>query len=163
MKWCREQIHKTQIDLILEIIAEGNKFRQAKVQLASHSFPGKQRKGIQVAAEICLASKSPVAGSTEENAGAVLGRIVRGCGMVRWGRLAGKSALVNQWRRGWDLNPRYPLRYVRFRGGSFQPLTHLSTCKKLLAVVSSQPKPRFLAALGMTDSPRLSQSLPVSI
>src|SRR6266480_1838208 len=30
------------------------------------------------------------------------------------------------WRRGWDLNPRYPLRYVRFRGGSFQPLTHLS-------------------------------------
>ena len=21
------------------------------------------------------------------------------------------------WRRGWDLNPRYPLRYVRFRGG----------------------------------------------
>src|ERR1700739_2013447 len=31
-----------------------------------------------------------------------------------------------EWRRGWDLNPRYPLRYVRFRGGSFQPLTHLS-------------------------------------
>src|SRR5437763_4441117 len=31
-----------------------------------------------------------------------------------------------KWRRGWDLNPRYPLRYVRFRGGSFQPLTHLS-------------------------------------
>ena len=30
------------------------------------------------------------------------------------------------WRRGRDLNPRYPLRYVRFRGGSFQPLTHLS-------------------------------------
>ena len=28
--------------------------------------------------------------------------------------------------RGRDLNPRYPLRYVRFRGGSFQPLTHLS-------------------------------------
>src|SRR4051812_44689112 len=36
-----------------------------------------------------------------------------------------------EWRRGWDLNPRYPLRYVRFRGGSFQPLTHLSSprCK----------------------------------
>src|ERR1700758_633020 len=33
------------------------------------------------------------------------------------------------WRRGWDLNPRYPLRYVRFRGGSFQPLTHLSALK----------------------------------
>src|SRR5271155_5461049 len=32
----------------------------------------------------------------------------------------------DNWRRGWDLNPRYPLRYVRFRGGSFQPLTHLS-------------------------------------
>ena len=30
------------------------------------------------------------------------------------------------WRRGRDSNPRYPLRYVRFRGGSFQPLTHLS-------------------------------------
>ena len=34
------------------------------------------------------------------------------------------------WRRGWDLNPRYPLRYVRFRGGSFQPLTHLSASKQ---------------------------------
>src|ERR1700722_12817624 len=31
-----------------------------------------------------------------------------------------------RWRRGRDSNPRYPLRYVRFRGGSFQPLTHLS-------------------------------------
>ena len=35
------------------------------------------------------------------------------------------------WRRGWDLNPRYPLRYVRFRGGSFQPLTHLSASDEL--------------------------------
>jgi len=25
--------------------------------------------------------------------------------------------LIKIWRRGWDLNPRYPLRYVRFRGG----------------------------------------------
>ena len=33
---------------------------------------------------------------------------------------------LKYWRRGRDLNPRYPLRYVRFRGGSFQPLTHLS-------------------------------------
>ena len=33
---------------------------------------------------------------------------------------------MRNWRRGRDLNPRYPLRYVRFRGGSFQPLTHLS-------------------------------------
>src|SRR6202021_2272065 len=53
------------------------------------------------------------------------------------------------WRRGWDLNPRYPLRYVRFRGGSFQPLTHLSAWKKLSAI-SRQLKPRFLASLGMT-------------
>ncbi len=30
------------------------------------------------------------------------------------------------WRRGRDSNPRYPSRYGRFRGGSFQPLTHLS-------------------------------------
>src|SRR5256885_1571344 len=38
-----------------------------------------------------------------------------------------REAIVTEiWRRGWDLNPRYPLRYVRFRGGSFQPLTHLS-------------------------------------
>src|SRR5579864_4271575 len=36
------------------------------------------------------------------------------------------STTTKTWRRGWDLNPRYPLRYVRFRGGSFQPLTHLS-------------------------------------
>ena len=34
--------------------------------------------------------------------------------------------LESRWRRGRDSNPRYPLRYVRFRGGSFQPLTHLS-------------------------------------
>ena len=36
------------------------------------------------------------------------------------------------WRRGRDSNPRYPLRYVRFRGGSFQPLTHLSASDKTL-------------------------------
>src|SRR5205814_5008897 len=36
------------------------------------------------------------------------------------------SATQTVWRRGRDLNPRYPFRYVRFRGGSFQPLTHLS-------------------------------------
>src|SRR6476620_8115756 len=51
---------------------------------------------------------------------------------VRAGQLkTGKQ----KWRRGRDLNPRYPLRYVRFRGGSFQPLTHLSG-KQLLAVGS---------------------------
>src|SRR5882724_10152619 len=38
----------------------------------------------------------------------------------------------NKWRRGWDLNPRYPFRYVRFRGGSFQPLTHLSAINQVL-------------------------------
>ena len=38
---------------------------------------------------------------------------------------------IELWRRGWDLNPRYPLRYVRFRGGSFQPLTHLSASDKV--------------------------------
>ncbi len=36
------------------------------------------------------------------------------------------SAVETAWRRGRDSNPRYPSRYGRFRGGSFQPLTHLS-------------------------------------
>jgi hypothetical protein len=41
---------------------------------------------------------------------------------------------TERWRRGRDSNPRYPLRYVRFRGGSFQPLTHLSgkQCRQFL-------------------------------
>src|SRR5258708_30623051 len=30
------------------------------------------------------------------------------------------------WRRGWDLNPRYGFPYARFRGECFQPLSHLS-------------------------------------
>lgn len=30
------------------------------------------------------------------------------------------------WWREWDLNPRYPLRYTRFRDERFQPLSHLS-------------------------------------
>src|SRR5258708_36711249 len=38
----------------------------------------------------------------------------------------GCKLLQQIWRRGGDLNPRYPLRYVRFRGGSFQPLPHPS-------------------------------------
>ena len=48
-------------------------------------------------------------------------RVCTGCVM---GRVIGITQIF--WRRGRDLNPRYPLRYVRFRGGSFQPLTHLS-------------------------------------
>src|SRR5215472_8887283 len=51
-----------------------------------------------------------------------------------------------EWRRGWDLNPRYPLRYVRFRGGSFQPLTHLSASDKCQIVRS----------LAQTDALRIS-------
>jgi catechol 2,3-dioxygenase-like lactoylglutathione lyase family enzyme len=47
------------------------------------------------------------------------------CGSTR-ARGGQCSQKLGEWRRGWDLNPRYPLRYVRFRGGSFQPLTHLS-------------------------------------
>src|SRR6185503_17602200 len=40
------------------------------------------------------------------------------------------------WRRGRDSNPRYPLRYGRFRGGSFQPLTHLSApCRNVVAII----------------------------
>src|SRR5258708_23862001 len=31
-----------------------------------------------------------------------------------------------EWRRGWDLNPRYGFPYARFRGECFQPLSHLS-------------------------------------
>jgi hypothetical protein len=30
------------------------------------------------------------------------------------------------WRRERDSNPRYPLRYTRFRGARLQPLGHLS-------------------------------------
>src|SRR5271168_3643169 len=55
---------------------------------------------------------------------------------VSRGGVNGFLAEANLWRRGWDLNPRYPLRYVRFRGGSFQPLTHLSG--KQLSAVSYQ-------------------------
>ena len=36
----------------------------------------------------------------------------------------------NNWRRGWDSNPRYPLEYNGFRDRPIQPLSHLSaeTC-----------------------------------
>ena len=33
---------------------------------------------------------------------------------------------TKEWRRGWDLNPRYGFPYARFRGEYFQPLSHLS-------------------------------------
>ena len=36
------------------------------------------------------------------------------------------TAVETTWRRGGDSNSRYRSRYGRFRGGSFQPLTHLS-------------------------------------
>src|ERR1039458_1741961 len=52
-------------------------------------------------------------------------------------RVSLPASYLKTWRRGWDLNPRYPLRYVRFRGGSFQPLTHLSASANL--VVSGGP------------------------
>src|SRR5216683_8206944 len=50
-----------------------------------------------------------------------------------------RKLLKKIWRRGWDLNPRYPLRYVRFRGGSFQPLTHLSASDKNLDIQALGP------------------------
>ena len=31
-----------------------------------------------------------------------------------------------QWRRGWDSNPRYGFPHARFRGEYFKPLSHLS-------------------------------------
>ncbi len=40
------------------------------------------------------------------------------------------------------MNPRYPLRYVRFRGGSFQPLTHLSASDTIESVRRRSPAPR---------------------
>ena len=58
-----------------------------------------------------------------ERHGGIIGRIARYC-PVKIETYC--KVLIIIWRRGWDLNPRYPLRYVRFRGGSFQPLTHLS-------------------------------------
>ena len=45
------------------------------------------------------------------------------------------------WRRGRDLNPRYPFRYGRFRGGSFQPLTHLSAPFYVVCSLFYQDKP----------------------
>src|ERR1035438_8660239 len=52
-------------------------------------------------------------------------------------RVSLPASYLKTWRRGWDLNPRYPLRYVRFRGGSFQPLTHLSEEQLSAASVQS--------------------------
>ena|SRR5215475_13278645 len=34
------------------------------------------------------------------------------------------------WRREWDSNPRYPLRYTRFPSVRLQPLGHLSDLKQ---------------------------------
>src|SRR5438552_3160444 len=42
-----------------------------------------------------------------------------------------QRARIRCWRRGRDSNPRYPFRYGRFRGGSFQPLTHLSAPRQV--------------------------------
>ena len=59
------------------------------------------------------------------------------------GRTQLPAARLNKdWRRGRDSNPRYPLRYVRFRGGSFQPLTHLSGSG--YAVVSTQHSAKWI-------------------
>src|SRR5437660_10779351 len=52
------------------------------------------------------------------------------------------ATATENWRRGWDLNPRYPLRYVRFRGGSFQPLTHLSAWDNFSVAGSFAQTPR---------------------
>src|SRR5438105_15651749 len=39
------------------------------------------------------------------------------------------SAGLKYWRRERDSNPRYPLRYPRFRGARLQPLGHLSASR----------------------------------
>src|SRR5262249_59329049 len=67
------------------------------------------------------------------------------------------SGLKTRWRRGRDSNPRYPLRYVRFRGGSFQPLTHLSASDEFTfsAVVSpSFPEGRLPSKQQLTPAPK---------
>src|SRR5258708_23350769 len=64
-------------------------------------------------------------------------------GVVRESIFPHGGATRKNWRRGRDSNPRYPLRYVRFRGGSFQPLTHLS--EEQLSATSRQ-----LSALKLT-------------
>src|SRR5579863_1344085 len=88
-----------------------------------------------------------------------------GCGTImvwavrqgsQFGALAGVSE--SNWRRGRDSNPRYPLRYVRFRGGSFQPLTHLSGLQ--LSAIGRQLKqiPRYVRndkRMGENSSQRL--------
>src|ERR1700733_3014913 len=99
-------------------------------------------------------------GTQEKNQGKNQGRArqtgsgyILSASRLRWhcARLHVTHCLKN-WRRGWDLNPRYPLRYVRFRGGSFQLLAQLSG--KQLSAISRQFPARtgFLAALGMTGA-----------
>ena len=41
-----------------------------------------------------------------------------------------RTVSLKEWRRGWDLNPRYGFPYARFRGECFQPLSHLSAVGK---------------------------------
>src|SRR3954468_17109550 len=55
--------------------------------------------------------------------------------MKQWSECGVYSALRNphsafSWRRGWDSNPRGSHNPARFRDESFQPLRHLSICRK---------------------------------
>src|SRR5215831_3505654 len=45
---------------------------------------------------------------------------------LRYERPCGKDSRKKLWRREWDSNPRYPLRYTRFPSVRLQPLGHLS-------------------------------------
>src|SRR5215469_18869328 len=73
---------------------------------------------------------------------------------------AASNRRVTLWRRGRDSNPRYPLRYVRFRGGSFQPLTHLSASDRTNCMSAMLGAPSKVPALALDVSGRRLASSP---
>ena len=76
-----------------------------------------------------LASKSHARPSQCRKAAAARRPVATPPGLASKGleRLNPRSkAAAADWRRGRDSNPRYPLRYTRFRGARLQPLGHLS-------------------------------------
>ncbi len=63
------------------------------------------------------------------------------------------SAFQTAWRRERDSNPRYPLRYTRFRGARLQPLGHLSAPTSFIFILSGKlMASNFPAHLGVVQA-----------